>query len=180
MRTCIVAFFITALALAAAGCAPTPLAPPRGAAPKSEPLRPMKGGDTSGNLEIVRQQLVGVWDLASLETVPPGGGARIPIAASGTLVYDEYANLTIDAHTTDPNAPPAARESTLLRFKGRAVIDAVNKELKLMALTGNVDPSEVLAPDQRRRYEITMDTLKLSSIDAAGDVTAIALWQRRK
>ncbi len=140
----------------------------------------MKGGDTSGNLEIVRQQLVGVWDLVSLESVSPGGGARVPIAASGTLVYDEYANLTIDAHTTDPNAPPAARESNLLRFKGRAVIDADKQELKLMALTGNVDPDEVLAPDQRRRYEITMDTLKLSSIDTAGDVTAVSSWKRRR
>ena len=64
----------------------------------------------------------------------------MPVQATGILVYDEFGNLTIDAHTTDPAAPVAAREATMLSFKGRAVIDVEKRELKLMDLTGNVNP----------------------------------------
>ncbi len=75
----------------------------------------------------------------------------------------------------------AAREVTRLSFKGRAVVDAVNKELKLMDVTGNVDPNEVVSPDQRRKYEFpTFDTLKLSTFDAGGQVTIVASWRRVK
>jgi hypothetical protein len=67
----------------------------------------------------------------------------------------------------------------VLTFKGRAVIDVVNNELKLMDLTGNVDPNEVLAPERRRRYVFEGDLLRLSSFDDKGLVTAISTWRRR-
>jgi hypothetical protein len=140
---------------------------------------PLGSDPSSGSVEAARRQLTGTWDLVSLESVPPSGGTRVPVKASGMLVYDEYGNLTIDAHTTDPAAPVAAREATLLTFKGRAVIDVPNSELKLMALTGNVDPNEVLAPERRRKYVFEGELLKLSAIDAAGNVTSIATWKRR-
>jgi hypothetical protein len=128
---------------------------------------------------MARQQLSGTWELVALESIPPGGGARAPIDASGTLTYDEFGNLTISARTKDPDAPVAALEKSSLSFKGRAVIDTVNQELKLMDLTGNVDPNEVLAPERRRRYVFEGDKLKLSSFDARGEVTAISTWQRK-
>jgi hypothetical protein len=110
--------------------------------------------------------------------VGAAGGARVPIAATGTLVYDEFANLTLDARSTDPAAPVAARERKLLTFKGRAVIDAAKGELKLMDLTGNADPSEVLAPERRRKYAFEGELLKLSSIGERDEVTAISTWRR--
>jgi hypothetical protein len=134
----------------------------------------------SGAIEAVRRQLEGTWDLVALESAPESGGRRVPVKASGTLVYDDFGNLTIDAHTTDAAAPVAAREVDLLAFKGRAVLDVVNHELKLMDVTGNVNPDEVLAPDRRRRYEIDPTTLKLSSFDGKGVVTAISTWKKRQ
>ena len=83
----------------------------------------------------------------------------MPVKATGTLTYDQYGNLTINARTTDPNAPVAAREVPRVSFKGRAVIDVVNHELKLMDVTGNVNPDEVLAPERRRRYVFEGDLL---------------------
>ena len=128
----------------------------------------------------MRRQLEGTWELVALESVPPGGGTRVPLTATGTLTYDGFGNLTIDAHTTDPAAPVAAREANMLSFKGRAVIDAVNSELKLMDLTGNVDPNEVLAPERRRRYAFEADNLRLSSFDERGEITAVSTWHRRR
>jgi hypothetical protein len=167
--TQVIRLAVVIAALVATACA---------AAPRT---RPVKGADVDtgpGSLESVRRQLEGRWELVSLETVPPGGGARVPVAATGTLTYDAFGNLTIDAHTTDRGAPVAARESTLLAFKGRASIDADKRELKLLDLTGNVDPNEVLSPERRRRFELDAQTLRLSSFDADGRVTAIATWRR--
>jgi len=142
---------------------------------------PLGGDSSSGSVEQARKQLMGTWELTALEMTPQNGGARVPIKATGTMIYDDFGNLTMDARTSDPNAPVAAREVTRLSFKGRAVVDVVNKELKLMDLKGNVDPNEVLSPDQRRKYEFdTFDTLKLSTFDASGTVTAVTNWRRVK
>jgi hypothetical protein len=161
-----------------AACSPGPMSKPTTAGPMNKPIGVGIGG-SSGAVESERRQLFGTWELVSLEAAPLAGGARAPIKASGTLVYDEYGNLTIDAHTTDAAAPVAAREVNMLAFKGRAVIDIVNHELKLMDVTGNVNPDEVLSPERRRKYEVTMDTLTLSSFDASGTVTAISKWHKR-
>ena len=149
----------------------------------SERQRPIGLGDVNagaGSLEAVRRQLQGTWDLVAIEYSPKAGVPRVPVKATGTLVYDDYANLTIDAKTTDPAAPVAAREKPMLSFKGRAAIDPVKKELTLMNVTGNVDPNEVLSPELRRRYVVDLDTLKLSSFDEQGVVTMITTWRRRK
>ena len=45
-----------------------------------------------------------------------------------------------------------------------------------MDVTGNVDPDEVLSPERRRKFEVDFETLKLSSFDESGQVTAISTW----
>jgi hypothetical protein len=170
---------ILAAAVSAAGCSPGPMSKPgRAAAPMNKPVS-LGDDSSSGAVEAERRRFFGTWDLVALESAPPQGGARVPITASGTLIYDEFGNLAIDARTTDPNAPVAAREVSNISFKGRAVFDVPNRELKMMALTGNVNPDEVLSPERRRRYEFEADVLKLSSIDGQGNVTAISTWRRR-
>jgi hypothetical protein len=142
--------------------------------------RALSSESSSGALESARRQLTGTWELVALESAPSAGAARVPIQASGTLTYDDYGNLTIDAHTTDPAAPVAAREKNLLAFKGRAVIDTAKSELKLMDMTGNVDPDEVLAPERRRKFAFAENVLTLSSFDEGGQVTAISTWRRKQ
>jgi len=169
---------LAAMVMTSAACSPGPMSPPTVAKPMNKPV-PLGSESGSGAVESERRKLQGTWDLIALETMPANETQRVPVQASGTLVYDEFGNLTIDAHTTDPAAPVAAREVTMLSFKGRAVIDVDKHELKLMDLTGNVDPDEVLSPERRRRFDFVDDTLRLSSFDDAGTVTAIATWRRR-
>src|SRR3954467_15581154 len=137
--------------LAAAACSPGPLASPHLGVSSGAPAGGGAGAP-SGSVEAARRELEGTWTLVSLEAAPQSGGPRAQITASGTLVYDEFGNLTIDAHTTDPDAPVAAREVSIVSFKGRAVINVPKSELQMMALTGNVDPNEVLAPERKRKY----------------------------
>jgi len=167
------------VAAATAAFTPGPLGSPVNAGSSNGPARARADAEP-GALEAARRQLFGTWDLVSLESVPPGGGARATVTAKGTLIYDEFGNLTIIAETTDPDAPVAAREVRAVSFKGRAVLDVPHNELKLMAMTGNVDPNEVLSPERRRRYEFEAGLLKLSSFDAQGTVTAVAMWRRRE
>jgi hypothetical protein len=141
---------------------------------------PMGSDASPGETALARHELEGTWELVALESAPSSGAPRVPVQASGTLVYDAFGNLTIDAHTTDPAAPVAAREANMLSFRGRAVIDPAKRELKLMDVTGNVNPDEVLSPERRRRFEFEADTLKLSSFDDDGRVTAIATWRRQR
>jgi hypothetical protein len=159
-------------------CSPGPLSGPVSTAPLNSP-RAVNPEAAGTSVEAVRRQLAGTWDLVSLEMSSGGNGARADVTATGTLVYDEFGNLTIDARTTDPDAPVAAREVAVLAFKGRAVIDTVQHELRLTALTGNVDPGEVLAPDQRRKYEFTGDRLRLTTVDSRDQITAVSTWKRR-
>jgi len=170
---------LAAVAGLTTACTPGPLSAPKHAAPMNKPVA-INSEAGSGALESARRLLTGTWELVALESAPQGDGARVPVQASGTLTYDEFGNLTIDAHTTDPAAPVAAREANILSFKGRAVIDLANRELTLMDLTGNVDPNEVLSPERRRRYEIADDVLTLSSFNERGQVTAVATWRRRE
>jgi hypothetical protein len=178
IRSATIAAATVSAAAAIAACAPQPLSGPQVATPMNRPVG--VGGETgSGAVESARRQLTGRWDLLALEVLPPGGGARVPVKASGTLIYDEFGNLTMNARTTDPAAPVAAREKSHLSFSGRAVIDTGRSELKLMDLTGNVNPDEVLSPELRRRFEVGLDTLKLSSFDDQGQVTAVSVWRRQ-
>jgi len=168
-----------AAVMAAAACTPGPVTSPRGAAPRTSGGGALNPDAPSGSVEATRRLLSGTWALVSLQYAPTGGKLA-SIKATGTLVYDEFGNLTIDARTTDPNAPVAAREVNMMSFKGRAVVDPVKSELKMMAVTGNVNPDEVLSPEWRRRYEVTPSTLKLTSFNEKGDVTAVSTWHRAK
>jgi hypothetical protein len=169
-----------AAAIAVAGCASgtQPVGRPTTGTPMNRPVALGSDGST-GATEAARRELQGTWDLAALEYAASGDAPRVPVKAAGTLTYDEFGNLTMDVSTTDPAAPVAAREVSRLSFRGRAVIDPAKRELKLMDLTGNANPDEVLAPERRRRFEVQGDVLKLSSFDGQGRVTAITTWRRR-
>jgi len=171
---------VAAAVMAAAACTPGPLSSPKVAAPGGSGGGGALNNDSpSGDIEATRRLLSGTWTLVGLQYAPTGGKLA-NVKANGTLVYDDFGNLTIDAHTTDPNAPVAAREVNMMSFKGRAVVDPVKGELKMMAVTGNVNPDEVLSPEWRRRYEVTPTTLKLTSFNEKGDVTAVSTWHRVK
>ena len=88
---------IGAILTSLAGCTPGPITHPAVAAPMNHPVA-MSSTPGSGAIESARRALLGTWELAALELAPSGDGARVPVIASGTLTYDEFGNLTIDAH----------------------------------------------------------------------------------
>ena len=170
--------FLWVVGTLTAGCTQAPLTRPTVAAPMNQPVA-LGSTPTEGELASARQELQGTWELVALQ-LKQDTGAFAPVRATGTLTYDAFGNLTIEARTTDPLAPVAAREVDRVAFKGRAVLDLTRGELKLMDFSGNADPNEVLAIERRRRFKIDGDALTLSSLDEKNEITAVATWHRRR
>jgi hypothetical protein len=97
--------------------------------------------------------------------------------AAGELTYDQYGNLVIRAALTDV---PAGEQANLLRYEGRAVIDAPNRQLILQGLQGQGGealPASVAA-NNVRFYEFAGDVLKLTAKDGEGRPTATITWKK--
>jgi hypothetical protein len=157
-----------------AGCA---------AAPRQRPVK-MGDVDTGANsLEAARRQLEGTWDLTSLKTYSSPGTA--PTKAEGitaVLSYDAYGNLRIMGNPGSAGTLPGGA-SGLLTYSGRAVIDPVKKELRLLDIEGGTDPNvtldKELAVGRVRRYTIENGVLTISVLDAAGQPSATTTWKKR-
>src|SRR6185295_19827243 len=102
----------------AAGCS---------AAPIDKPL-PMGPVDTGpGTLEEARNYLHGAWTLVSMEIFPPNQPS-IRAAATGTMVYDDYSNMTVDVQLSPETTKLAEQNGIpapdgLIHTTGRTVID---------------------------------------------------------
>jgi hypothetical protein len=140
--------------------------------------RPLDTGDINKSPEStqgVRRQLQGKWKLVSVETYE--AGKAVKREAAGELTYDEYGNLLIRAALTDV---PAGEQASLLRYEGRAVIDAQNRRIVLQNMqgTGGEALPATVAQNNVRYYEFAGDLLKLTAKDSDGKPTATITWQK--
>ena len=143
-------------------------------APRHAPAKmgPVETGP--GSLEFVRRQLQGTWDLVKFETMSTQGQAT-EVKASGMLTYDEYGNLAMYGKAEAPSGPLA------LDMSGRAVIDVTKHQLKILNATGNTQVTEMqeVSLDRTRTYAFDGPLLRLSTLDAAGKVSATSVWKKR-
>lgn len=140
-------------------------------------VRPLQTAPIGDSLMIVRKQLEGTWALIALHVTPPGGTPTL-VNAQGTLTYDAYGNLEIRG-TVEPTDAQAGA-SAMLSFKGRGVIDPARKQIKLLDVEGDVNQlAAEVSPDHVRQYEFDAGTLKLTTVDSSGRVTAVAMWRKR-
>lgn len=150
-------------------------------APRTRPVKMGPVAEGAGTLDAVRHQLQGAWNLVSLDIYPPGG-KPVQLKASGTLVYDEFGNLSLKATVTDSAAVGGSNlKPTVLSYTGRAVIDVANKKMILADIEGNMPADRVppaVAADRARYYEFVGDRLTLSIKDDQGRTTATLVWQK--
>ena len=121
-----------------------------------------------------RQFLQGRWALESFE-VRPRGRRRLP-PGTGVLTYDDFGNLRMeirtDTATSDQlRAAGIAIQDGVLSTDGRTVIDPANRTLTYF-LEGQssslVTGGGPLAPNRPRHWEVTADTLTLTTRDDNG------------
>lgn len=146
------------------------------AQPRTRPveLGPVNTGP--GSLEYVRRQLMGTWELDSAELY--SGPSREPrrIKGSGTLTYDEYANLRMNGKLVEGGG---SLDPGLLHYEGRAVIDPVKSEIRLLDLQGSgLSGTSGEAMLGVRRFRIEGDLLHIVILDSSGQPTATVIWKR--
>jgi len=68
-----------------------------------------------------------------------------------------------------------------LDMSGRAVIDVTKHQLKILNATGNTQVTEMqeVSLDRTRTYAFDGPLLRLSTLDAAGKVSATSVWKKR-
>lgn len=157
--------------IALAGCS---------AAPRQRPVKMGPVDTGAGSVESVRRQLQGTWDLVTLDTFPEPGQAAVPIKATAVLSYDEFGNLRMKGRRDGESRGDAA--ATLLDYNGQAVIDVTKQQLQLIAVSGNLPAGQVppeVSFKSIRKYAFDGDLLKVSTVDARGNITATSVWKRR-
>ncbi len=167
-----------AVLLAAAGaCAPP--------AARERPLKtsPVQGGP--GTLADARKFLEGRWALESFEIRPPGKEPIFP-KGTGVLNYDDYGNLRMEIRADEAasdmlRAAGIAISDGVISTEGRTAIDLQNHTLTYF-LEGQ--PSSMttgggpLALNRPRHWEVTADTLTLTTKDDSGAPLSISKWKR--
>lgn len=160
---------IVLLAVVLAACAPSP---------RQRPIRtsPVEAG--AGSLAEARKQIEGTWTLTSFTSWVPEGKEHA-IKANGRLTYDAFGNLELAGAFEDPADKARAGEQSL-EFKGRAVIDPAKKLIVLADVKGNVPTAAVpeeMSPDRVRHYEVTGNTLTLTTREGER-MLARTVWER--
>jgi hypothetical protein len=149
--------------------------------------RPREGGpvDTgAGTLTAARKFLEGRWSLESFQ-VFPAGKPPVAIKGQGTVVYDDFSNLSMDVRVdaAEVEALKAAGVAVVnngFSTSGRAVVDMTKKTLTyVMSKDGSISrqtgPLDLNLP---RHWEVEADKLTLTTKDAAGKPLFVSVWRR--
>lgn len=149
--------------------------------------KPIEGGPVAigaGTLTAARQFLEGRWNLVSFEVLPPGR-APVQLKGSGTLLYDEFSNLSMEirvdaatAKTLESAGIPT--DAGVISTKGRTVVDMEAKKLTYVLegqplLSAPGGPLDLKRP---RYWEVEGRTLTLTTRGDDGKPVSIGRWQK--
>ena len=151
--------------------------------------RPREGGpvDTgAGTLTAARKYLEGRWSLESFQ-VFPAGKPPVTIKGEGTVVYDDFGNLSMDVRA-DAASVEALRAAGIavtnngFSTSGRAVVDMTKRTLTYVlskdgSIANQTGPLDLNLP---RHWVVEADKLTLTTKDAAGAPLFVSVWNRMK
>ena len=174
-RHALTSVLIAALLIGVAGCA---------GAPRQRPVEmgPVETGP--GTLTAARKYLEGRWVLESFEVRPPGK-PPILLKGSGTLLYDEMANLRMEIRADEKSADVLRAAGIdvrdgMISTDGKTVIDIQNR-----TLTYVLEGQEPLIPgplgmQRPRHWVVEGDMLTLTTKDDAGQPLSVGRWRRSR
>jgi hypothetical protein len=153
-------------------------------APLDKPIKLGKVEKGPGTLTEARQYLQGHWSLVSMDLFPPNEAA-IHAAATGTMVYDEYANMRVDLQLKPQTARLAEQigipaPDGVVSTNGRTVIDIGNHSISYVlegqdALRPPKHPLDINRP---RYWEVSGNTLTLRTKDDNGAILSVSVWRK--
>jgi hypothetical protein len=165
----------------ALGIAIVGLVPP-GCAPKGQ--RDLAGPVDTGpmTLAAARRYLEGRWALESFEVHEPGK-APIRLKGEGTLTYDNMSNLRMEIRA-DQESADALRaggidiRDGLISTDGFASVDLQNRTLTYRLDKQTPLIRGPLGMHRPRHWEVTEDTLTLTTKDDEGRPLSVGRWKR--
>ncbi len=138
----------------------------------------------AGTVNQARKYLEGTWSLVSFTIYPPGG-APVEMKGKGTLVFDDFSNMTM---TLDADAASAAllakagipMERNRFSTTGKTIVDMQNKTLKYVLEGQHIAVTTgPMAVERLRYWEVTDNTLTLTTKDDSGQPLSVGKWQRQ-
>jgi hypothetical protein len=147
--------------------------------PRTEP--PNTG---AGTVNQARKYLEGTWSLASFTVYPPSG-SPVEMKGKGTLVYDDFNNMTMTLEADEGSAALLAKagvpmEKGRYSTNGKTIVDMQNRTLKYVLDGQHISVTTgPIALERLRYWDVTDTTLTLTTKDDAGKSLSVAKWQRQ-
>jgi hypothetical protein len=147
--------------------------------PRTEP--PNSG---QGTVNQARKYLEGTWSLVSFTLYPPNG-APIDMKGKGTLVYDDFSNMTMTLDADDASAALLKKaglsmEGNRFSSNGKVIVDMQNKTLKYVLEGQHIAVTTgPMAVERLRYWQVDGNTLTLTTRDDKGAPLSVAKWQRQ-
>jgi hypothetical protein len=151
-------------------------------APRQRPVEMGPVNEGAGSLAAARKFLEGRWVLESFQMFPPGK-APITLTGSGTLVYDEFGNLRMEIRADEKSADLLRASGIDIRdgrisTEGRTAVDMQNRTLTYVIPDQSPLIPGPLATNRPRHWEVTGDSLTLTTKDDAGKPLSVGKWRR--
>jgi len=138
---------------------------------------PLNAADA--DLEAVKKQFVGHYELLSYVSFPEGGGV-VDNNYEGRITYDEHDNMTAQGMPKDLPARAAASSTNV--SGGFAYYGSVTWDIENQIVTHHVEGSPSrgswVGEDNVRHYAWEDGLLKLSIVNAEGRTTGTLTWRR--
>jgi hypothetical protein len=175
---CLAALLATATACLAAATASA-------RAPRHNALPIAQVGSVAPTLSEARKFLEGRWALESFEVRPPGK-APIFLKGSGVLTYDDFGNMRMEIRA-DQDASDLLRAAGIeirdgiISSDGRTVIDLQRRTLTYFVegqRSSFATGGGPLALNRPRHWEVTANTLTLTTRDDSGAPLSIGRWKK--
>jgi hypothetical protein len=147
--------------------------------PRTEP--PNTG---QGTVNQARKFLEGSWSLVSFTIYPPNG-QPIAMQGTGTLLYDDFNNMTMTLEADAASATLLAKaglpmEGNRFSTKGKTIVDMQNRTLRYVLDGQHIGVTTgPMAIDRLRHWEVTDNTLTLTTKDDTGKALSVGKWQRQ-
>jgi hypothetical protein len=152
-------------------------------APRERPLPIGRIESGPGSLGEARKFLQGRWALESFELHAPGKAPTV-LKGSGDLNYDDFGNLRMEIRADQASSDLLRAAGVNIRdgiisTDGRTAIDLQNHTLTYF-LEGQPPNAGPLATNRPRHWEVTADSLTLTTKDESGAPLSISRWKRSK
>ena len=138
----------------------------------------------TGTVNQARQYLQGNWSLLSF-TIHDANGTPIAMKGTGTLVYDDFNNMTMTLQADDATAALLAKaglpmEKNQFSTKGKTIVDMQNRTLRYVLEGQYVGVTTgPMAIDRLRYWQVDGNTLTLTTNDDNGRPLSVGKWQKQ-